>query len=1797
MLSPFMAALFMLCLGNLAAAPYPPDGEDVLWTCKDGKQVNLKVFGDEFYARTATADGYTVIFDSDRGDYVYALPAKDGKSLAKSGTAVSVDPPRSIPPGLKEDPAKARSIREKNLELHGATTRERWNKRILATKNRRLAPRSAQSLQAAPAFGISPEISVGGHALLESAPVTGGLVALTILAQFPDDPSTPGDDSNSFPTTPSKIERFCNQTGYTDDGNSGSVKDYYSAQSNWLLTLTHVVTPIVTLPHPRNYYNYTDYPTNQSIRSGGDSGRLLVEDAVARLQTVAFDFSPLTLDTSSRILGTSVLFAGPTSGVWSQGLWPHRSFLAVPGINVGTPEEPRWVNDYQITNAQSSALPIGTFCHEIGHLLFSFPDLYDHGQDSAGLGQHCLMGSGNYNNGGFTPSPINPYLKDAVGWATVTDVDTSFQTTVALSSTGNRSYRLRKPGNPAEYFMVENRGDGDIWAASSPDRGIAIWHIDEAVSGNSNQQMTPALHYAVSLEQADGEFDLESNSNTGDSTDLFGSTTPWFNGGSLPDSSWWDGSASGFSIQVLDTPGPSMQVRFGAFTETLLHELANGSRSDWGNLDGASPGFPHIASATLTTPTGTFGDAFDAAGMVDLRLVNAAGPLLSSASFASFPVAEETATFSASFSITPSANNIDVVTGFSNGTATTWDHLAAYVRFAPYGLIHARNGEFFDYENLFNYSAGITYHFRMTVNVATRTYSAWVTPDGGAEVLIANQYAFRHTQSTVTKLDNFAYQCAQPGTHTVTKVTTFYDFPPLTSTSPPSAPLLSSDSIANVSAFRSVSPVQGKNATDDTLTVTNNSALSRVLQLAISDDYGFNSSTIVHTTSSGNAIVDASDRWFIISDQSIPETAGSKPAVMISWDFTTSLPAPTITSAPGFGNDRLTLNFGDITLPAGAGVFVTIRRELFETVQLAIASGNPISYSTIVTNTLDDGYGSLRDTLRHASPGSTITFSPPLSGQTISLTSGEIVFNADQTVDASDLPLGITINCNNFSRHFNIPEGRTVALEGLKLLNGNVTTLGPEFRVGGGILNSGTLSMIDCTVAQCTAERGGAICNQGSLNLTGCTISGCRMVGSSNSMRGGGIMNYNTIAMVDCLITGSGKFGTEGLGGGIFNSGAATLTRCVLQGNQAGNGGGFHNSNTGHATLDSCTIKNNSIVYSGGGGISNSGNLSLYSCSLSGNDALDGSGGAILSNGNTYLENTTVANNYNGYSPGAAGISGAVTLRHSTVVGNSHIDSIPPPYFQWAGVGVRGSIITLENSIIGDNLYYNSYGPTVTCDFTGNINTNIGVSLISTLNGRSSFPGIVAPPLLAPRGDYSGYTHSCPPLAGSPAIDAAPVSSIATDQRGLPRPTGIVADIGSVETQQVTSLADAGPGSLRQFVADTYANAPVAFSPALDGQTIELTSGPVILNKNLGITATSLDSGITISGGGTQRIFEIAGSTSVSLTGVHLTRARSSTSGAAIQNHGTLTLNGSTISKCLSFLSGGAIWNDLSANLNLINSTISGNLAADSGGGIANDGALTLTHSTITDNDSFFGTGGGVESTGTATLANSIVGGNLSFTGLDLAGNATQPGPNLTSGNPRLAPLAYYGGKIPIHPLLPNSPAFEGGLTMVGSPATDQRGASRPSGPMPDLGAVEAFALGGPFLASIDGDSIPDILEGPNGPYPHLAASQNDSLSDADGDGQSDADEIANMTDPLDGTDYFAISVSSIMPAAPPLETVLRLKVRTFPGLTYEIHDSPDLLAPFTKLPGSTFIAHDHETEIEIDTLGPRRFFRGVRVE
>ena len=101
---------------------------------------------------------------------------------------------------------------------------------------------------------------------------------------------------------------------------------------------------------------------------------------------------------------------------------------------------------------------IGVCAHELGHLLFGFPDLYDTDNTSEGIGNWCLMAGGSWNGGGDIPAHASAWCKAQQGWVTVQNVTTNGLLTIADVKDSHTVYRLWKDGAAGqEYFLVENR--------------------------------------------------------------------------------------------------------------------------------------------------------------------------------------------------------------------------------------------------------------------------------------------------------------------------------------------------------------------------------------------------------------------------------------------------------------------------------------------------------------------------------------------------------------------------------------------------------------------------------------------------------------------------------------------------------------------------------------------------------------------------------------------------------------------------------------------------------------------------------------------------------------------------------------------------------------------------------------------------------------------------------------------------------------------------------------------------------------------------------------------------------------------------------------------------------------------------------------------------------------------------------------------------------------------------------------------------------------------------------------------
>jgi hypothetical protein len=78
---------------------------------------------------------------------------------------------------------------------------------------------------------------------------------------------------------------------------------------------------------------------------------------------------------------------------------------------------------------------------------------------------------------------------------------------------------------------------------------------------------------------------------------------------------------------------------------------------------------------------------------------------------------------------------------------------------------------------------------------------------------------------------------------------------------------------------------------------------------------------------------------------------------------------------------------------------------------------------------------------------------------------------------------------------------------------------------------------------------------------------------------------------------------------------------------------------------------------------------------------------------------------------------------------------------------------------------------------------------------------------------------------------------------------------------------------------------------------------------------------------------------------------------------------------------------------------------------------------------------------------------------------------------------------------------------------------------------------------------------------------------DTDGDGSADAQEIANMTDPLDPASPFRmLSFGPAIGFDPSTFPAVELSITTFPGLSYRLQTG-STLSEFTDIPGSRYTA------------------------
>jgi len=385
--------------------------------------------------------------------------------------------------------------------------------------------------------------------------------AVVILVDFSDNVA----DTTTYPSSHYNDMLFSVGTYPT-----GSMADYYLENSYGNFLVTGSATRWYRMPQTYAYYvdgqrGFGSYPHN---------AQKLAEDAVLAADT-DIDFSqfdndgpdgiPNSGDDDGVIDALFIVHAGPgyeqtgdPNDIHSHA-WSTANVPVVDGVKASR---------YSMEPDDGK---VGVFSHEFGHVL-GLPDLYDYGYDSRGVGYWSIMAAGSWANGGTTPVHFDGWCKTQLGFVTPLQPTNNLTGASVPNVEDNATvYKVWSNGVAGEqYFIVENRQQTGF-DSYLPGAGLLVLHADDAAPNNNDQ-----THYKVAVEQADGDYDLENNSNSGDSGDPWpGSTSnTTFDLNSIPDSRDYTGADTQVGLFNISTSSMNMTADIQVETGPALFVAA-----------------------------------------------------------------------------------------------------------------------------------------------------------------------------------------------------------------------------------------------------------------------------------------------------------------------------------------------------------------------------------------------------------------------------------------------------------------------------------------------------------------------------------------------------------------------------------------------------------------------------------------------------------------------------------------------------------------------------------------------------------------------------------------------------------------------------------------------------------------------------------------------------------------------------------------------------------------------------------------------------------------------------------------------------------------------------------------------------------------------------------------------------------------------------------------------------------------------------------------------------------------------
>ncbi|GHV20573.1 hypothetical protein FACS1894174_02690 [Bacteroidia bacterium] len=438
---------------KMNASPANPD--PVKMKQPDGREITVRLKGDENIKWMESLDGYSLMYGKDRY-VVYAVSNEKGDMA---------------PSDVIFEEAGLKSTASSSAFLMNVKKGLRYSRSQIET------------------FRKINDILKSSSAVPSMRATTGEAKAICALIGFPDKP---------FAHTVDEFSQLMNQIGYSANGAKGSVRDFYKENSYGQLELIVTVVGPYTASKEWKYYGENN-GTTQHDKNVGELAREAANFAFTDLKVTPADYDN---DNDGFIDTFHFLYAGygEEAGGGADCIWAHKSGFS-PEVTFGTKKLDTYSCSPELRgNSGNSVTNIGVICHELCHV-FGAPDYYDTDDEAGGsfvgTGTWDLMAQGSWNNGGISPAHINMYQKIVFGWVTPTILTSERNISGMLNSAENPVAYTVQTATPGEYFVLENRQKVkfDEYVRGS---GLLIYRISSQVSGNRVSNSThPQQVYPV----------------------------------------------------------------------------------------------------------------------------------------------------------------------------------------------------------------------------------------------------------------------------------------------------------------------------------------------------------------------------------------------------------------------------------------------------------------------------------------------------------------------------------------------------------------------------------------------------------------------------------------------------------------------------------------------------------------------------------------------------------------------------------------------------------------------------------------------------------------------------------------------------------------------------------------------------------------------------------------------------------------------------------------------------------------------------------------------------------------------------------------------------------------------------------------------------------------------------------------------------------------------------------------------------------------------------------------------------